>query len=75
MENMLLSAESDVVFNAAADEKNDGIEYYGIQYSVGMAYQIKSDFHLGLVGCQFIDKDNSDSVKKTCLGLRAVFAF
>lgn len=75
MENMLLSAESDVVFNAAAGEKNDGIEYYGIQYSVGMAYQIKSDFHLGLVGCQFIDKDNSDSVKKTCLGLRAVFAF
>ena len=75
MENMLLSAESDVVFNAVAGEKNDGIEYYGIQYSVGMAYQIKSDFHLGLVGCQFIDKDNSDSVKKTCLGLRAVFAF
>lgn len=74
-ETLLFSAGSDVVFNAAAGDKKEDIEYFGFQYSLGAVFQVKSDFQLGFSASQFIDKDNSENIKKTCFDLKAVLAF
>ncbi len=75
LECLLLTADSDVIFNASAGDKHEDVEYYGFQYSVGALWQVKSDFQLGLAACQFIDKDNSDNVKKNYFDIKAVLAF
>lgn len=75
LETLLFSAGSDVVFNAAAGDNHEDIEYFGFQYSVDAVFQVKSDFQLGFSASQFIDKDNSEDIKKTCFELKAVLAF
>ncbi len=74
-ECILFTADSDVIFNASAGDNKDDIEFYGFQYSVGAVWQLKSDFQLGFAAYQFIDKDNSENVKKTCFDLKASLAF
>lgn len=75
IENLLLTANLDVIFNAAAGDANDKIEYYGFQYAAGVLWQIKNDFQLGVSMRQFIDKDDSSDVKKMYFGLSAALAF
>lgn len=72
---LLLSADCDAIFNAAAGNKSDEIEYYAFQYSFGALWQVKSDFKLGFTGCQFFDKENSDLAKKTYFCVNASLAF
>ncbi len=79
LENLLLSANCDLIFNALAGDKNEKemekIEYYGFEYSAGATWQVKSDFQLGVTASQFFDKDNSDLAKKTYINLHAALAF
>ena len=72
---LVLNLASDVIFNAVSGDKNDGIEYFGFQYSVDALWQIKSDFQIGFTASQFMDKDNLDDVKKTSFSLKAALAF
>lgn len=79
LENLLLSANGNLIFNAASgdkkDEDFDKIKYYGFEYSAGATWQVKSDFQLGVTASQFFDKDNSDLAKKTYINLHAALAF
>lgn len=79
LENLILSANCDAIFNALSgdedDDEFDDIEYYGFQYSAGITWQVKSDFQLGITGSQFFDKDNTDLIKKTYINLHAALAF
>lgn len=68
---LLLFADCDAIFDATSSY----IEYYAFQYSVGILWQLKSDFQLGLTGCQFFDKENSNLIKKTYFCLNASLAF
>lgn len=75
IETLLFTAGSDVVFNASAGDKNEDIEYFGFQYSLGALLQVKSDFQLGFTASQFIDKNNSENIEKTAFDIKAVLAF
>ncbi len=78
LENLFISANCATVFNALSgdnSEKAEEVEYYGFEYAVGITWQVKSDFQLGITGSQFFDKDNSDLAKKTYLNLHAALAF
>ena len=75
IETLLFTAGSDVVFNASAGDKNEDIEYFGFQYSLGVLLQVKSDFQLGFTASQFIDKNNSENIEKTAFDIKAVLAF
>lgn len=75
LECLLVTADSDLIFNASAGDKHEDVEYYGFQYSFGALWQVKSDFQLGFTACQFIDKDNADNVKKSYFDIKAVLAF
>lgn len=68
---LILFGDCDVIFDATSST----VKYYAFQYSVGTLWQVKSDFQLGLTGCQFFDKENSDLVKKTYFCLSASLAF
>lgn len=72
---LLLSCDCDAIFNAAAGNDFDEIEYYAFQYSFGALWQVKSDFKLGFTGCQFFDKENSDLANKTYFCVNASLAF
>ena len=72
---LVLNLGSDVIFNAAAGDKKEEIEYFGFQYSVDAVWQVKSDFQLGFSASQFIDKDNLDDVRKTSFSLKASLSF
>lgn len=74
-ECILFTADSDVIFNASVGDKKDEIEFYGFQYSLGAVWQLKSDFQLGFAAYQFIDKDNSENINKTCFEVKAALAF
>lgn len=72
---LLFNLGSDAVFNAAAGDEKEDIEYFGFQYSADVRWQVKSDFQLGFAASQFIDKDILDEVRKTCFSLTAALSF
>lgn len=79
LENILISANCDAIFNALSNNNEDDnfnkIKYYGFEFAIDVIYQLKSDFQLGANFCQFIDKDNSSEAKKTYINLSATLAF
>lgn len=79
LENILISANCDTIFNALSNNnKNDNfnkIKYYGFEFAIDVIYQVKSDFQLGTNFCQFIDRNNSNEAKKSYINLHATLAF
>lgn len=77
--NLLFAANCSAIFNALSGDKDDNefekIEYYGFEWAASVTWQVKSDFQLGLSASQFIDKDNTDFIKKTYINLHAALAF
>ena len=69
LEQLLLRASGDIVFDAAEE-----IEQAGFQYAVGFDWQIVSDVALGASFGQYIGKDNSDA-DKTVLKCNIRIAF
>lgn len=49
--------------------------YTGFQYAVGVNWQVCSDVLFAANVSQFFDKDNTDSIKKTAIGIKAVLSF
>ncbi|MBQ9205371.1 MAG: hypothetical protein IJ158_01500 [Treponema sp.] len=79
--NVLVSLSGDIVFDAAAGDKQDEIKAAGFQYSLGANWQIVSDVSLGLNFGQFIGTDDYSDAStrvggnKTELKISAAIAF
>ena len=75
VEKLLLFANGDLVFDAAAGEENKDIKQAGFQYMAGLNFQAVSDVLLGASFGQFIGKEDYEQGNKTQLKINAAIAF
>lgn len=78
VQNVLLAASGDIVFDAAAGDEGDKIEQAGFEYSVSVNIQALSDVSLGAGLTQYIGKeDYEDTIgaSKTQIKISAAIAF
>ena len=73
--NLLVYTNGDLVFDAC-----ESIKYAGLQYSLGLNWQVLSDFSVGVSFGQYIAKDDADTIKhigdtKTQIKINAAIAF
>lgn len=69
LDNLLVGANGDVIFNA-----EDSLAYEGFQYGINANWQILSDISVGALFYQYYDTDDSDR-NKTCIQLKAAISF
>ena len=78
VQNVLLAASGDIVFDAAAGDEGDKIEQAGFEYSVSVNIQALSDVSLGAGLTQYIGKEDYEGTigaSKTQIKISAAIAF
>ena len=69
LQNILLGASCDAIFDA-----NESPKYEGFQYGLNANWQVVSDFLLAATMYQYFDK-NDDNRNKNCIQLKAALSF
>ncbi|MBQ9282757.1 MAG: hypothetical protein IJ207_11285 [Treponema sp.] len=78
VQNVLLAASGDIVFDAAAGDEGNKIEQAGFEYSVSVNIQALSDVSLGAGLTQYIGKEDYEGTigaSKTQIKISAAIAF